>query len=53
MSWATLKLMRAAKMSPCCSRSPGGVGRVSRHGWPRGRAPARLRKKKRERVHIG
>jgi hypothetical protein len=53
MSWAALKLMGAEKMSPCCSRSPGGAGRASRHGWPRGGAPARLRKKKRERVHIG
>jgi hypothetical protein len=53
MSWTTLKLLRAEKMSPCCSHSLGGAGRVSRHGWPRGGAPARSRKKKRERVHIG
>jgi hypothetical protein len=32
MSWVALELLRAEKMSPCCSRSPGGAGRASRHG---------------------
>jgi hypothetical protein len=34
------------------ARARRRIGRAPCHGWPRGGAPARLRKKKRERVHI-